>query len=243
MGDRLARVARVRRSRSSFGRGGCARADGSVPGRTPLRARARRSRSACAPSRPAPCTPGEAPTWRARPRAPARPRQASRASSPPRARIGRRLLAGARAGRSRRRCSDCAQRAPRAARRRSRRREARSRPRAAPPPRAHSGECGTAGRRPSRRATLLDAASTARRHGYTRRATGVAQPGSAPPLGGGGSRFKSGHPDRHDRDPRRRAPGRARQAHPSGGPDGVPRAQRLDRQPAAGALDRIAHPG
>ena len=47
----------------------------------------------------------------------------------------------------------------------------------------------------------------------------VAQPGSAPPLGGGGPRFESGRPDRAMGEPARRGP---RPARASGSPLGVP---------------------
>ena len=107
--------------------------------RSPLRARARRGRSACAPSRPGPCTPGEAPTAPAPPRSRGRPARASRASWPRRARSGHRRPAAARGGRSRPRCAGCGRRARPAARRRSRRRGVRSRPRAGPRRRARSG--------------------------------------------------------------------------------------------------------
>ena len=48
-------------------RGGCARADGCGPARSPPRARARRNRSGCARSRPVPCSPGAGPREPARP--------------------------------------------------------------------------------------------------------------------------------------------------------------------------------
>ena len=69
------------------GPGGCARAGGCGPGRSPRRARARTGRGACARARPGRCSPARAPTARAPRRGRARP---PRASAPAARRRGRR---------------------------------------------------------------------------------------------------------------------------------------------------------
>ena len=141
---------RVRRARELqpvlLGAGVCARVAGFGPPRSPPRARARRSRCACAPCRPGRCSPGGAPTSRARPPGPGRRLRATRRASPRRPRSSS-------GGRARPRCGALARPAQRCSSSMTSYGGA-IRSRAARPRPGRSESSSAAGRRPSTGATL-----------------------------------------------------------------------------------------